>query len=70
MTLFYYYDQNPFPFFSLSYLTLIWYSQRGLNNKSRNLHKKAKPWRILVVVVTWRHRANGLFIIVEKLYVK
>ena len=33
----------------------------GLNNKSPNLDKKAKPWRLLVVVVKWRHRANDLF---------
>ena len=26
-------------------------SQRDLNDKSRNLHKTGKPWRILVVVV-------------------
>ena len=32
-----------------------------LNNKSPNLHKKAKPWRILVMVVKWRHHANGPF---------
>ena len=31
-----------------------------LDHKSPNLHKKGKPWRILVVVVKWRHRANGL----------
>ena len=36
-------------------------SQRGLKNKNPNLHKKAKPWRLLVVVVKWRHRANDLF---------
>ena len=31
-----------------------------MNNKSPNLHKKAKHWRILVVEVKWWHRANGL----------
>ena len=31
-----------------------------LNNKSPSLHKKAKPWRILVVEVKWRHRTNSL----------
>ena len=31
-----------------------------LNTKSPNLHKKANPWRILVVVVKWRDHANGL----------
>ena len=38
-------------------------SQRGLNNKTPNmhLHNEAKPWRILVLVVKWRHRADGLF---------
>ena len=35
-------------------------SHWGLNNKSLNLHKKAIPWRILVEVVEWRHRENGL----------
>ena len=30
-------------------------------NKSPHLHNKAKQWRILVVVVKWRHRPNGLF---------
>ena len=23
------------------------------------MHKKAKPWRILVIIVKWRHHANG-----------
>ena len=36
-------------------------SQRGLKSKNPYLHKKAKPWRLLVVVVRWRHRANDLF---------
>ena len=31
----------------------------GLNDKTPKLHSKAKPWRILVVVVRWRHRASG-----------
>ena len=35
-------------------------SHWGLNNKILNLHKKAIPWRILVEVVEWRHRENGL----------
>ena len=48
---------EPFRFF---FHVQIWYSQRGLNNKSLNLHKKANPWRIPVVVVKWRHHANGL----------
>ena len=50
MALFYYYDQNPFCF-SFHIQT---------NNKSPNLHKKAKPWKILIVVVKWRHHANGV----------
>ena len=66
MASFYYYDQNPFHF---SFHTLIWYSQWGFENKSLNLHNKAKSWRILVVVVKWRHRANGLFTrVVTSLY--
>ena len=32
-----------------------------LNNKSLNVQKIGKPWRILVVVVKWRHRANCLW---------
>ena len=46
--------------FSLFFHIKIWLSKRGLNNKSLNLHKREKPWRILVVVVKWRHRANNL----------
>ena len=57
MASFYYYDQNPFRF---SFHILIWYSQWGFENKSPNFHKKAKSWRILFVVVKWRHRAKGL----------
>ena len=33
-----------------------------MNDKSPNLHKKAKSWRILVVVAKGHHRANGLFL--------
>ena len=51
MASFYYYDQNPFRF---SFDILIWYSQWGFENKTPNLHKKAKSSRILVVVVKWR----------------
>ena len=54
---FYYYDHNAFRF---SFHNLIWKSQRSLDGKSSHLHKKGKPWRILVVVVKWHHRANGL----------
>ena len=39
---------------------LNWSSQWGLNDKIPNLHKKAKPWRMLVAVEKWRHRENGL----------
>ena len=38
----------------LSYLYLV------ISARFKCLHKKAKPWRILVVVVKWSHRANGL----------
>ena len=57
MASFYYYGQNPFRF---SFHIIIWYSRWSFENKGPNLHKKAKFWRILVVVVKWRHRANGL----------
>ena len=56
MTSFYYYDQNPLRFS----FHIFWWSQWGLNNKSPNVHKKAKPCRILVVVAQWRHHVNGL----------
>ena len=49
---------RPQPF-RFSFHIQIWWSQRGLNNKSLNLHKKANRWRILVLVVKWRHHANG-----------
>ena len=41
---------ESFSFF-LSYLHLVipW----GLNNKSAKSHKKAKPWRMLIVVAKW-----------------
>ena len=32
----------------------------GFPGKSSHLHKKAKPWRTLVVVVKWHHLANDL----------
>ena len=32
------------------------------------MHKKAKPWRILVIVVKWRHHANGLLTNVWELH--
>ena len=34
--------------------------ENWLNDKSPNLHKKAKPSRILVVVVKWRHHPSGI----------
>ena len=49
---------RPQPF-RFSFHIQIWWSRRGLNNKSLNLHKKANRWRILVLVVKWRHHANG-----------
>ena len=58
MASFYFYDQNPFRF---PFMFKFDKSKRGLKNKNPNLHKKAKPWRLLVVVVKWRHRANDLF---------
>ena len=45
---FYYYDHNAFRF---SFHILTWKSQGGLDGKRSHSHKKAKPWRILVVVV-------------------
>ena len=53
---FYYYDHNAFSFS----FQVFWKSRRGLEGKSSHLHKKAKPWRTLVVVVKWHHLANGL----------
>ena len=46
MSSFYYYDHSPYSF---SFHFRIWKSQRDLNKQSPNLHKEAKPWRILVV---------------------
>ena len=48
--------------FRSSFHVLIWQSQWGFDNKSPNLHKKAESWRILVVVVKWRHHASGLLL--------
>ena len=56
MASFYYYNHKAFRF---SFYILIWKSQRGLDGKSSHLPKKGKPWRILVLVVKWHHRANG-----------
>ena len=44
--------RQEFILFLLPYLKLIWSSQWGLNNRSHNLHKKAKTWRTVVVVMT------------------
>ena len=49
--------QNPFRF---SFPIQFWSSQRGFHNKSPYFHKKLSPSRILVVVVKWRHFANGV----------
>ena len=46
--------QNSYCFF---FLILICQSGWGLNTNNPNVHKKATNWRILVVVVKWRHRA-------------
>ena len=39
-------------------------AKRGLNKQNPTLHKKAIPWRILIVVIKWRHHANSLFILI------
>ena len=54
MASFYYFDQNPFRFLFFFHIWIL-LSQRSLNNKSPNLHKIAKPWWILAVVLKWRH---------------
>ena len=54
MTSFYYYDQNPS---GVCFLVQIIQTSLGLPN----LSVKGKTKRILVVVVKWRHRANGQF---------
>ena len=54
MASFYYFDQNPFRFLVFFHIWIL-LSQRSLNNKSPNLHKIAKPWWILAVVLKWRH---------------
>ena len=33
---------------------------QDLDNKSSSLNEKARQWSILVVVINWRHCANGL----------
>ena len=54
MTTFDYNYQNSFRF---CFVIEICQSRWGLKNNSLNLHKKTTNWRILVVVVKWRHRA-------------
>ena len=58
------YNQDPF-LFSFNFKNFI--RNPSEVNKSPNLHKKAKPWRTLVVVVKWRHRANGLIKLTNKI---
>ena len=58
MTTFAYNYQNSFRF---CFVIEICQSRWGLKNNSPNLHKKTTNWRILVVVVKWRHRAIVLF---------
>ena len=58
MTSFYYYDQNPSGVAFLCKLrAFVIQTSLGLPN----LSVKGKTKRILVVVVKWRHRANGQF---------
>ena len=59
MTTFDYNYQNSFRF---CFVIEICQSRWGLKNNSPNLHKKTTNWRILVVVVKWRHRAIVLFV--------
>ena len=54
MTTFDYSHQNSSRF---CFVIEICQSRWGLKNNSPNLHKKTTNWRILVVVVKWRHRA-------------
>ena len=67
---FYYLNQNLFCLFSLSELILVILARFILNNKSPNLHDRAKPWRILAVVVKWRYCENGLSIVKFPLAIK
>ena len=53
----YYYNQNPSGFcFLVLIRAFVIQTSLGL----QNLNMKGKTKRILVVVVKWRHRANGL----------
>ena len=46
--------------FLLSYLNLSILLRPGLKSNSLNMHKKTTNWRILVVVVKWRHLTIAL----------
>ena len=57
MTSFYHYDKNPSGFcFLVLIRAFVIQTSLGL----QNLNMKGKTKRILVVVVKWRHRANGI----------
>ena len=57
MASFYYYDQDPLGFcFLVQIRAFVIQTSLGLHN----LNMKGNTKRILVVVVKWRHRANGL----------
>ena len=47
-----YYYQNPFRF---SFHIKFGNANEDQNNKNSTLHKKARHWSILVVVVKWRY---------------
>ena len=58
MTSFYYYDQNPSEVcFLLQIKAFVTQTSLGLPN----LSVKGKTKKIVVVVIKWRHRANGQF---------
>ena len=64
MTSFYYYDQNPSGFcFLVQIGAFIIKTSQGFPN----LNMKGKTKSILVVVLKWRHRTNGLFRIISDL---
>ena len=57
MASFYYYDQDPLGFcFLVQIRAFVIQTSLGLHN----LNMKGNTKRILVVVVKWPHRANGL----------
>ena len=51
------FDYNYRDSFLFAFFCKICQSCWGLKSKSPNMHKKTTNWRILVVVVKWRHRA-------------